>query len=69
MTDEVIDSPASVVVRQAGNRMHTQKGILAWLLGRPALADLQEPARIVLCRVHFVPKPELGNQGKLKLGG
>lgn len=33
VTDEVIDSPASVVVRQAGNRMHTQKGILAWLLG------------------------------------
>jgi len=33
VTDEVIDSPASVVVRQAGNRMHAQKGILAWLLG------------------------------------
>ncbi|NLS95539.1 MAG: ornithine carbamoyltransferase [Planctomycetaceae bacterium] len=33
VTDEVIDSQASVVVRQAGNRMHAQKGILAWLLG------------------------------------
>jgi len=33
VTDEVIDSPASVIVRQAGNRMHAQKGILAWLLG------------------------------------
>lgn len=33
VTDEVIDSEASVVVRQAGNRMHAQKGILAWLLG------------------------------------
>jgi len=31
VTDEVIDSPASVVVQQAGNRMHAQKGILAWL--------------------------------------
>lgn len=33
VTDEVIDSKASVIVRQAGNRMHAQKGILAWLLG------------------------------------
>ena len=33
VTDEVIDSEASVIVRQAGNRMHAQKGILAWLLG------------------------------------
>ncbi len=33
VTDEVIDGPQSVVVRQASNRMHVQKGILAWLLG------------------------------------
>lgn len=33
VTDEVMDSEASVIVRQAGNRMHAQKGILAWLLG------------------------------------
>jgi ornithine carbamoyltransferase len=32
VTDEVIDSSNSVVVQQAGNRMHVQKGILAWLL-------------------------------------
>ena len=31
--DEVIDGPQSVVVQQAANRMHVQKGILAWLLG------------------------------------
>jgi ornithine carbamoyltransferase len=31
---EVIDGPQSVVVEQAGNRMHVQKGILTWLLGR-----------------------------------
>ncbi len=29
---EVLDGPQSVVVDQAGNRMHLQKGILAWLL-------------------------------------
>lgn len=32
VTAEVIDGPQSVVIQQAGNRMHAQKGILAWLL-------------------------------------
>jgi ornithine carbamoyltransferase len=36
VTDEVIDGPQSVVVQQAANRMHVQKGILAWLLGAKA---------------------------------
>jgi ornithine carbamoyltransferase len=36
VTDEVIDGPQSVVVQQAGNRMHIQKGILAWMLGAKA---------------------------------
>ncbi|MCC7086498.1 MAG: ornithine carbamoyltransferase, partial [Pirellulales bacterium] len=34
VTDEVIDGPNSIVVQQAGNRLHVQKGILAWLLSR-----------------------------------
>jgi ornithine carbamoyltransferase len=29
----VIDGPQSVVFQQAANRMHLQKGLLAWLLG------------------------------------
>ena len=33
VTDGVLDSPNSIVVEQAGNRMHVQKGVLAWLLG------------------------------------
>jgi ornithine carbamoyltransferase len=33
VTDEVMDSDCSVIVEQAANRMHVQKGILAWLLG------------------------------------
>jgi ornithine carbamoyltransferase len=33
VTDAVIDGPHSVVVQQAANRLHVQKGILAWLLG------------------------------------
>jgi ornithine carbamoyltransferase len=42
VTDEVIDGPQSVVVQQAANRMHVQKGILAWLLGTQAAGG--EPA-------------------------
>ncbi|HYO23817.1 MAG TPA: ornithine carbamoyltransferase [Lacipirellulaceae bacterium] len=33
VTDEVMDSPRSIIVEQAANRMHVQKGVLAWLLG------------------------------------
>ena len=33
VTDEVIDGPRSVVVQQAANRLHVQKGLLVWLLG------------------------------------
>jgi ornithine carbamoyltransferase len=36
VTDEVIDGPQSVVVTEAANRMHLQKGLLAWLLGHSA---------------------------------
>lgn len=36
VTDEVIDGPNSIVMQQAANRMHVQKGILAWLLGPQA---------------------------------
>lgn len=32
VTDDVIDGRQSVVVQQAGNRMHVQKAVLAWLL-------------------------------------
>jgi ornithine carbamoyltransferase len=33
VTDEVIDGPLSVVFDEAENRLHAQKGILAWCLG------------------------------------
>ncbi len=33
VTDEVLDGPASRVWAQAANRMHTARGLLAWLLG------------------------------------
>lgn len=33
VTDDVIDGSCSVVVEEAANRMHVQKGLLAWLLG------------------------------------
>ena len=34
VTDGVIDGPQSVVVEEAANRMHVQKGLLAWLLAQ-----------------------------------
>ena len=32
VTDEVIDSPQSIVYQQAENRMHLARGLFAWLL-------------------------------------
>jgi ornithine carbamoyltransferase len=32
VTDEVIDGPASIVWREAANRLHAQKAIIAWCL-------------------------------------
>lgn len=36
VTDDVMDGPQSVIVPQAANRMHVQKGVLAWLLASQA---------------------------------
>ncbi len=33
VTDEVMDGPQSIVFDEAENRLHAQKGILAWCLG------------------------------------
>jgi ornithine carbamoyltransferase len=33
ITGEVLDGPQSLVFQQAGNRLHAQKALLAWLLG------------------------------------
>ena len=33
VTDEVIDGPQSAVWDEAENRLHAQKGVLAWCLG------------------------------------
>jgi ornithine carbamoyltransferase len=32
VTDEVLDGPRSLLIEQAANRMHTQKGLLSLLL-------------------------------------
>jgi putrescine carbamoyltransferase len=32
VTDEVMDSPRSIIFDQAENRLHTEKGILVWLM-------------------------------------
>lgn len=36
VTDDVIDGPQSVVFDEAENRLHAQKGILAWCLEQPS---------------------------------
>lgn len=36
VTDDVMDSPNSLIVAQAANRMHVQKGVLVWLLAAMA---------------------------------
>ena len=38
VTAEVIDGPQSVVWDEAENRLHVQKGILAWCLGKESRA-------------------------------
>lgn len=35
VTDEIMDGPRSVVFDEAENRLHAQKGILAWCMGAP----------------------------------
>ena len=34
ISDEVIDAPTSAVWDEAENRLHAQKAVLTWLLGR-----------------------------------
>jgi ornithine carbamoyltransferase len=36
ITDEVLDGPHSAVLDEAENRLHAQKALLAWLVGRAA---------------------------------
>jgi ornithine carbamoyltransferase len=39
VTNEVIDGPQSIVFDEAENRMHTQKGILAWCFQEAVIRD------------------------------
>jgi ornithine carbamoyltransferase len=39
VTDEVIDGPQSIVLDEAENRLHAQKGILTWCIQGSAVSD------------------------------
>ena len=39
-TDEVLDSPQSIIFDQAENRLHTEKGLLVWFI----YPDLKHPS-------------------------
>jgi ornithine carbamoyltransferase len=45
ITDEVMDGPQSVVFDEAENRLHAQKGILAWCMGEAAAPPARARAR------------------------
>ena len=45
ITDEVMDGPQSVVFDEAENRLHAQKGILAWCMGDGTAAPVRARAR------------------------
>lgn len=45
ITDEVADSPRSIVFDQAENRLHAQKAVLAWLMGDVRLPNETRTAR------------------------
>ena len=49
ITDEVIDGLQSIVIQQAGNRMHAQKGLLVWLAAQNGcLREMPENLRAMV---------------------
>ncbi len=65
VTEGVIDGPQSVVFDEAENRLHAQKGVLAWVLGAVPIADRHgeaaptRTARIVSSPLLRCRKPSL----------
>lgn len=43
ITDDVIDGPTSIVLRQAEHRLHIQKGIMLWLAQKAGIRPYAEP--------------------------
>ena len=50
-TDEVLDSPQSIIFDQSENRLHTEKGLLVWLT-YPHLKKASEELKVLSQRLH-----------------
>ena len=59
VTDEVIDGPQSVVFDEAENRLHAQKGILAWCLHADAVIGAVR-GEFAICGVVFARERHIG---------
>ena len=59
VTDEVIDGPQSVVFDEAENRLHAQKGILAWCLQRVRAACVPDAGRACIAAKAGIAHPGL----------
>ena len=53
VTDEVMDGPQSVVFDEAENRLHAQKGILAWCLHAGAVTGAGRGSRFGRLALHI----------------
>lgn len=63
-TDEVLDSPQSIIFSQAENRLHTEKGLLAWFV----YPRLKRPSEALKAHYRGQIESFMSRQGALACG-